>query len=100
VGIISLVIFRDELRARLRAAGPSHGVPIMAEAVAMIASYLTSECELGRIAADSDVDSLALSLIGAGHLLFAGREGARPDAAAVEKVVTTVIADVTQRRLL
>jgi hypothetical protein len=44
----------------------------------MIASYLTGECELGRIAADADVDSLALSLIGAGHLLFAGWEGAPP----------------------
>jgi AcrR family transcriptional regulator len=100
VGIISLVIFRDELRARLRAAGPAHGVPIMTEAAAMIAAYLADECELGRIAADSDVDSLALSLIGAAHLLFADREGARPDTAAVEKVVTAVIADVVQRRLL
>ena len=43
----------------------------------MIAAYLTEERELGRIAADADVDALALSLIGAGHLLFAGREGAR-----------------------
>jgi AcrR family transcriptional regulator len=100
VGIIGLVIFRDELRARLRAAGPAYGVPIMTEAAAMIAAYLTDECELGRIAADSDVDSLALSLIGAAHLLFAGREGTRPDTAAVEKVVTAVIADVVQRRLL
>jgi AcrR family transcriptional regulator len=100
VGIIGLVIFRDELRARLRAAGPAYGVPIMTEAAAMIAAYLTDECELGRIAADSDVDSLALSLIGAAHLLFADRESARPDTAAVEKVVTAVIADVLQRRLL
>jgi hypothetical protein len=66
----------------------------------MLASYLTAECELGRIAADSDVDALALSLIGAGHLLFADREGAPPDAEAVDRIVTTVIADVVQRRLL
>jgi hypothetical protein len=33
-------------------------------------------------------------LIGTGHLLFAGQEGAPPDAGAVEKVVTTVIAGV------
>lgn len=100
VAIVGLVIFRDELRARLRQAGPVHGVPVLAEAAAMIASYLTDECELGRIAADADVDSLALSLIGAGHLLFAGRECAPPDAEAVDKIVTTIIADVVQRRLL
>ncbi|MEU8040438.1 TetR family transcriptional regulator [Streptosporangium sp. NPDC049078] len=100
VSIVGLVVFRDELRARLRQAGPPNGVPVMAEAVAMIASYLADECELGRIAADADVDSLALSLVGAGHLMFAGRAGAPPEEGEVGKVVTTVIADVVQRRLL
>jgi AcrR family transcriptional regulator len=100
VAVVSLVIFRDELRARLRQARPAHSVPVLAQASAMIASYLTDECELGRIAVDADADSLALSLIGAGHLLFAGREGAPPDAGTVDKIVTTVIADVVQRRLL
>jgi hypothetical protein len=66
----------------------------------MIASYLTIEREMGRIAADADVDTLALMLIGAGHLLFAGREGIPPEAAAVHQVVTTAIADIVQRRLL
>lgn len=47
-------------------------------ATATAASYLTIEREMGRIAADADVDTLALSLIGAGHLLFAGREGIPP----------------------
>ena len=62
----------------------------------MIASYLTAERELGRIAADADVDTLAPTLLGAAHLLFAGREGTPPEAEAVRKVVTTVIAGVTQ----
>jgi AcrR family transcriptional regulator len=100
VAIVSLVIFRDELRARLRQARPTPGIPVLAEATTMIASYLNDECEMGRIAADADVDALALSLIGAGHLLFAGREGIPPEPGAVDKVVTTVIADVVQRRLL
>lgn len=60
----------------------------------MIASYLRAERELGRIAADADVDTVALTLIGAGHLLFAGRQGTPPEAEAVHKVVTTVIAGV------
>jgi AcrR family transcriptional regulator len=97
--IVSLVISRDDLRARLRQATPA-GVPVLAEAKAMIASYLTAERELGRIAADADVDTLALTLIGTGHLLFAGREGTPLEAGAVRKVVTTVIADVVQEPLL
>ena len=61
-----------------------------------IASYLSAERELGRIAADADVDTLAPTLIGAGHLLFADRTGVPPEAGAVRKMVTTVIAGVGQ----
>jgi AcrR family transcriptional regulator len=91
VAIVALVIFRDDLRARLRQARPA-GVPVLTEATAMIASYLTAERELGRIAADADVDTLAPMLIGAAHLLFVGREGTPPEPGAVAKVVTSVIA--------
>jgi hypothetical protein len=86
---------RDDLRARLRQARPA-GVPVLAEATAMIASYLAAEREPGRIAADADVDTLAPTLTGAGHLLFAGREGTPPEAEDLDKVVTTVIAGVVQ----
>jgi AcrR family transcriptional regulator len=91
--IVGLVISRDDLRARLRQATPT-GVPVLTEATAMIASYLTAEREVGRIAAEADVDTLAPTLIGAGHLLFADREGTPPEAGAVRKVVTAVIAGV------
>ena len=91
VAIVGLVTFRDDLRARLRRTRPA-GVPILAEATAMIASYLTAERERGRVAAGADVDTLAATLIGAGHLLFADRTGTPPDAEAVRRVVDTVIA--------
>jgi len=42
------------------------------------------------------VDTLAPALIGAGHLLFAGREGVPPKVGAVCKMVTTVIASVCE----
>jgi hypothetical protein len=58
----------------------------------MLASYLTAERELGRIAGDADVDTLALTLIGTGHLLFAGRDATAVHADAVARVVTSVIA--------
>ncbi|GAA0328977.1 TetR/AcrR family transcriptional regulator [Actinoallomurus spadix] len=93
VAIVALVTFRDELRARLRETWPV-GVPILTEAVTMIVAYLAAERDLGRIAADAEVDVLAPTLIGAGHLLFADRKGAPPEPEAVEKVVTTVIAGV------
>ncbi|MFI6294801.1 TetR/AcrR family transcriptional regulator [Nonomuraea sp. NPDC050790] len=99
VSIVGLVIFRDELRTRLRRTRPGPGIPVLTDAASMLAAYLMEECELGRIAADADVDALALSLIGAGHMLFAGREVPPPEQE-VAKVVTAVIADAVQRRLL
>jgi AcrR family transcriptional regulator len=95
--IVGLLIFRDDLRARLRQTRPT-GVPLATEATVMIASYLTAERDLGRIAADADIDTLAPTLIGAGHLLFAGREGAPPEAEDVRKVVMTVIAGVVPQQ--
>ncbi|MEU1662830.1 TetR/AcrR family transcriptional regulator [Streptomyces sparsogenes] len=93
VAIVSLITFRDDLRARLRQDRPT-GVPLLAEATAMIAAYLTAERDLGRVAADADVDTLAPTLIGAGHLLFADRHGAPPGAEAVRKAVITVVGGV------
>ncbi|MFG3439224.1 TetR/AcrR family transcriptional regulator [Nonomuraea sp. NPDC047897] len=93
--VLNLIAARDNLRARLRQAGVT-GVPVLAEAAGMIASYLAAERGHGRIAADADVDTLALTLIGAGHLLFAGREGAPPEAEAVHKVVATVVGGVVR----
>jgi AcrR family transcriptional regulator len=94
VAIIALITFRDDLRARLRRTGHP-GVPLLTEAAAMLASYLAAERDLGRIAADADVGTLAPTLLGAAHLLFAGRDSPPPPPEAVRKVVTTVIAGVT-----
>ncbi|WP_406274821.1 TetR/AcrR family transcriptional regulator [Streptomyces sp. NBC_00191] len=96
VAIVSLVTARDELRTRLHQAGSS-GVPVLTEATAMIASYLTAERDQGRVAADADVDTIALTLIGAGHLLFAGRRGVAPETGEVRKVVTSIVADAARQ---
>jgi AcrR family transcriptional regulator len=95
VAIVPLVTFRFDLRPRLRRAGLI-GIPILTEAAAMIAAYLAAEQDLGRIAADADIDTLAPTLIGAAHLLFADRENGPPDAGALHKVVATVIAGIVQ----
>lgn len=93
VAIVPLITFRDELRARLRRTWPA-GVPVLTEAVEMIASYLAAERDLGRIAADAEVDLLAPTLVGAGHLLFADRTAPPPDDEAVRRTVTGVVAAV------
>jgi AcrR family transcriptional regulator len=93
VAIVALITFRDDLRARLRRAGHA-GVPLLTEAAAMIASYLAAERDLGRLAADADVGTLAQTLLGAAHLLFADRDGPPPEPEAVRKVVTAIIAGV------
>ena len=98
VAIIPLITFRDELRARLRQARPTGGIAILAQATTAVSAYLAAERELGRIAADADIDSLTLSLVGGGHLLFADRDPGPPPTATVNKLVTTVLADVVQRR--
>jgi AcrR family transcriptional regulator len=95
VAIVPLVTFRDELRARLRQTWPA-GVPVLTEAVIMVASYLTFERSLGRIAADADIDTLAPTLIGTAHLLFADRQGTPPEADTVRKMVAGVIAGVVR----
>lgn len=93
VAMVPLITFRDELRARLRRTWPA-GVPVLTEACSMIASYLAAERDLGRIAADADLDTLAPTLIGAAHLLFADRNGSPPEAEAVRRTVAVVLAGV------
>ncbi|SNR63760.1 TetR/AcrR family transcriptional regulator [Actinomadura mexicana] len=93
VAIVPLITFRDELRARLRRTWPA-GVPVLTEAVEMIAAYLAAERDLGRVAADAEVDLLAPTLVGTGHLLFADRTAPPPDDEAVRRTVTGVVAAV------
>lgn len=93
VAAVALVTSRDELRDRLRRADQT-GVPVLADGVSMIAAYLAAERDLGRVAADADVETLALMLVGTGHLLFAGRRDATPEPEAVRQVVLTVVAGV------
>ncbi|EHN76410.1 TetR/AcrR family transcriptional regulator [Streptomyces coelicoflavus] len=98
VAIIPLITFRDELRVRLRRAMPGGGIAILSQVTAAVSAYLADERARGRISADADIDSLTLSLVGGGHLLFADRDPGPPAAATVGRLVDTVLADVVQRR--
>jgi AcrR family transcriptional regulator len=97
VAIIPLITFRDELRARLRQAMPGGGIAILSQATTAISAYLTDERELGRVAADTDIDALTLSLVGGGHLLFADRDPGPPPTGVVHHFVTAATTGAVQR---
>jgi AcrR family transcriptional regulator len=95
VAIIPLITFRDELRARLRRATPGGGVAILGHATTAIRDYLADERDRGRIGAGTDTDSLALSLVGGGHLMFSDRRPDTPTEDAVRKFVAAALAAST-----
>jgi AcrR family transcriptional regulator len=90
LALTRVVIARDELRARLRAATGSR-LPLISESTALVAGYLAAERDLGRVAVGADVSTLAPTLIGAVHLLFTDADGA-PESAAVARTVAAVLA--------
>lgn len=94
VAMVAVIITRDGVRERLRAAGASR-FPLIAEASAMTNAYLTEEQALGRVAPTADIPTLSHMLIGSVHLLFTDREGGLPDSGALQKVVATVMQGVT-----
>lgn len=87
---IRLVIARDEVRALLRASD-GRGLLYLGEATVTLTDYLVGERERGRLLPDADARTLALALIGSGHLLFAGELGATPSADAVDEVVASIM---------
>ncbi|WP_431983283.1 TetR/AcrR family transcriptional regulator [Streptomyces qinglanensis] len=95
VAVVGLVTSRDGLRARLREARPA-GLPILTDAATALAGYLAAERELGRLCPDADIDTLAPTLVGAAHMLFADRLGTPPEAEDVRRIVTAVVAGVEQ----
>jgi AcrR family transcriptional regulator len=89
LSLVSATIARDELRSRLRATTP-RGIPILTEATTGLTTYLDAERSLGRITPDADISTLALTLVGTGHLLFAGELGGLPDTSAVREVIEAI----------
>jgi len=84
------------LLARLRLTTPT-GVPLLAETTNTIGAYLTAERGLGRIAIDTDVDTLAVILVGTTYLLAtgSGRVPIEPDD--LYEAVSTTIESVTHK---
>jgi AcrR family transcriptional regulator len=96
-GIVSLISSRHDLLARLRLTTPT-GLPLLAEATKMIAAYLTAERGLGRIALSTDVDTLAVILVGSAHLLAAGVHPAPLDPDELHQVVISALRPALQQQ--
>lgn len=90
LAVVALITARDELRRRLRETSPA-GVPLLAEITGALATYLAAEQSSGRVAPGTESRYLAMTVVGTGHLMFAGELGARPDDAAVHEMVESVL---------
>jgi AcrR family transcriptional regulator len=91
----NLIRSRPALGTRLQTAH-SAGVPILAEIEAAFAAYLDAEKHLGRIAADTDTQSLALAVIGTVHHLVATDRADGPDLdRRVHQIIATLLAGAT-----
>jgi AcrR family transcriptional regulator len=91
VAMVGLVAAREGLRTRLQESWPA-GIPVVTEAITMIADYLTFERGLGRISDDADIDILAPTLVGGVHLMFTRGGNTPPRKADIRRVVATVLA--------
>ncbi|WP_285107636.1 helix-turn-helix domain-containing protein [Promicromonospora sp. MEB111] len=90
LAVVALVTARDELRRRLRETSPE-GLPLLVEITRALTTYLTAEQSYGRVAPTPEPRYLAMTVVGTGHLMFAGELGALPDEAAVREVVESVL---------
>jgi AcrR family transcriptional regulator len=97
VAVLALVGSRYGLLARLRLTTPT-GVPLLAETSKSVASYLTAERGLGRIALDADVDALALVVVGSAHLLAAGSHPAPVAPEDIRQILSTILGTASQAR--
>jgi AcrR family transcriptional regulator len=96
LGALALTMTRDELRKRLQV-GRTPGLPVASDAAEMIATYLAAEREQGRLASDADPEKLSITLVGTGHLLFAGELGGLPDHSGVIEIVESILVGVERR---
>ncbi|MGH2862116.1 MAG: TetR/AcrR family transcriptional regulator [Solirubrobacteraceae bacterium] len=90
IRIIDLVCSRQELGERLRLTTP-RGIPVAAEITRMLGAYLTAERGLGRLAITTDVDMLAILLVGGAHLRASERNDLQLDSEDLRDLIAAAI---------
>lgn len=92
LALVPQIIAHDGIRRRISTDRP--GLPLLADAAAVVAGYLAGEQRDGRIAATADVGTAALSVVATAHLLLAGEMGALPTTDAVHEVIESVLVGI------
>jgi AcrR family transcriptional regulator len=87
--VAALIMARPALMTRMSDVFQADGPLGTVETV--FAFYLRAEQSLGRIPADTDVDTLAFSLVGSVHHLFFIQRGTPLDPGQVQKIVGTLL---------
>jgi AcrR family transcriptional regulator len=94
LAIISLVLSRPALMLRLQKSGAA-GAANLQTIEGTFAAYLDAEKQLGRIAADADTETLALTLVGTVHHLFVTGRASGPDLhSRVRRIAAVLVAAV------
>jgi AcrR family transcriptional regulator len=87
--IAGIVHSRPSLMARLHEIGAGRPSSALDDVERAFAAYLKAEKKLGRVSADADTETIALTLVGAVHHLFMTR---RSSVAGVGKLVRRIVA--------
>ena len=90
VSEMALVVTRDGLRRRLAATGAVR-FPLLSATHAKLSTYLAEEQAQARVAATTDIATLAHLLVGSAHLVATDRENGPPDRAAMHRLTTAVL---------
>jgi AcrR family transcriptional regulator len=93
LALVPQIIANDDIRRRTTATGRP-GLPLLTDAVAVVAGYLAGEQREGRITATADVATTAMSVVATAHLLLAGELGALPTTDAIREVVESLLVGV------
>jgi AcrR family transcriptional regulator len=92
LAIAGIVMSRPSLMMRLHELGAGHPFHALEAIEKAFADYLEAEQELDRIAADADVQALALIVVGTVHHLFMTRRSSGPaHSKQVRRIVDAVV---------
>jgi AcrR family transcriptional regulator len=90
LAVSSLIMSRPALIGPINDALSSGGAPL-GVIEAAIAAYLDAEKKLGRVKANADTKTLALTLVGSVHQLFFTQPGLPLDRTAVQRIVAALL---------
>ena len=96
LALVAKTIADPGIRSRI-ATTDRPGLPLLSDAAAVVADYLAREQQHGRITADADVGTAALSVIATAHLLLAGELGALPGPDAILEVTESILVGLERR---